>query len=140
MRQWIDAIPALVDALTQNFPKADAEEINVWANELYDRISVANSLERLERGDTRSLDDIGYMKAAVRNLRLAADKLDKVGWHGGKSLTEFAKQICKMNEELPGAPLMDAMDSNPYLADFLRGFADQLRECVDKIDPRVRTH
>ena len=75
MRQWDEAIPALKEAMTQHFPDSSCDEIERWADKIYNSNSSAASLERLERGDKRPVDDIENIVTAANNLRLASHGL-----------------------------------------------------------------
>lgn len=137
MRDWADAIPALKAGLEQHFPAAAAEEIEKWAIELFEQSSAANAVERVVRADVRPIADIDLLKGAVKNLRSAAAKLADVGWHGGKSLTEFSRETRRRIDELPALPLIGALDAGADLAEFLTAFADRLEAIGEEVIPNA---
>ncbi|QFT60468.1 hypothetical protein FIU94_16685 [Sulfitobacter sp. THAF37] len=137
MRHWVDAIPALKIALSKHFPDVDVKSVEEWADDIYEHASAANSMERLERSDKRPINDSEQLDAAAKNLRIAAKKLEGLGWHGGKSLTIISREVRQMNEDLPGLPLMGALDSGPFLAGFLQALAERLTKCAEDIHPNA---
>jgi len=134
VRQWNHSLPALRKALSQRFPEADPDTIDEWADEIYSACSAAATLEGMEHGDKPASRDINDLEAAAKNLRLAASKLEKLGWHGSTSLLEFSKALKKVDVGFAGEPLMDALEASGYAAQHLSRLANRIEDCASEID------
>lgn len=77
----------------EDYPNASDQAVSATALETIDRLSVAISLEKIERSDREPTKDIESLIGAANNLRLAAEKMKKVGWHGQKHLGEIIEQV-----------------------------------------------
>lgn len=130
----------LEDVLRKHFPakehpNASDQAISAVATDLVENWSIAMALEKIERSDREPTKDIASLIGAANNLRLAAEKLSEVGWHGQKHLGEIIEQAFKdpFAHSIAFHQFGDVARDN--LVQLLRSMQTELRNASSKVDP-----
>ena len=124
-------IPRLTEVLERNFEDQEYEDD---ANELYDEWALADAMQRFSRGDKLPSQDKEKLITAAKQIEQAAENIQKVGWHGDKSLAPLAAKIASGEQNICDQKLINVMSSVFFLADYLTDIAAELRAASDKVD------
>ncbi len=134
---WTTQIPSLRNVLAKHFPDTSAEQIEGFAEEIYDNSSPARFLQWMERNDLEPSTDIENVRAASKLLRDAAGKIEKLGWHGGQSVRHYAGKLWGQENQISSMPVLSDEALIKVLAGKLTQMSDDLAGCADTIDPNA---
>ena len=130
---WWTTIPKLEKVLREHFPDAQDEVISRCANKIFEEGAVGADLSELAKRDKAPKADIENIEKAAKNLRLAAEKLEAVGTHGGGQLLETAKWLQKSIGNGPAGLLAAPADAGSIIAKVLRSMMTMLEDCAARV-------
>jgi hypothetical protein len=130
---WWTIIPQLEKVLRQHFPDAQDEVVSRCANKIFEEGALGADLSELAKRDKAPKADIENIEKAAKNLRLAAERLEAVGIHGGGPLLETAKWLQKSIGKGPADLLAVPSDAGPIIAEVLRCMMTMLEDCAARV-------
>ena len=131
---WATQIPSLREVLLNHFPEVPAEQIEHFADKIYNGSSPALSLQWMERNDNEPAVDIENLLKASKKVRDAAGKIEGLGWHGGEAVQDYSRKLWAQENQINSTPALSNEDAIAVLADILTQMADKLSECARTID------
>ena len=88
---WYILEPKILKVLERFFPECEHEFLEAKAREIYDEYSFSESFEDLWEKDLPPIQDKNKLEKIGKRLKLCAQDLSQVGFHGNASLENVAK-------------------------------------------------
>lgn len=121
--------------LAEHYQDAFDDIIKHHANEIYGSYSASASLQKIERSNHCSQQDIDSIAKAIQNMKRAEVSLRKVGWHGGNALVPIAQKFKGEGSPEHWKALVGNTESANVVADKIGKMIAGLEEAKEQISP-----